>query len=53
MKSVVRRRYETRLAVDRISFTVERGEFLGLLHPYLGQAERAGPHVVTVHQPPA
>ncbi|MGP3920341.1 ABC transporter ATP-binding protein [Nonomuraea sp. 10N515B] len=33
LKSVVRRRYETRLAVDRISFTVERGEFLGLLGP--------------------
>jgi ABC-2 type transport system ATP-binding protein len=33
VKSLVRRRYETRLAVDRISFGIERGEVVGLLGP--------------------
>jgi ABC-2 type transport system ATP-binding protein len=33
LKSVARRRYETRLAVDAISFTIARGEIVGLLGP--------------------
>ncbi|MFI5736053.1 ATP-binding cassette domain-containing protein [Kribbella sp. NPDC051587] len=33
LKSLVRRQYETRLAVDRISFTIEPGEIVGLLGP--------------------
>jgi ABC-2 type transport system ATP-binding protein len=33
LKSLVRRKYETRLAVDRITFTIEPGEVVGLLGP--------------------
>ncbi|MFF1818688.1 ATP-binding cassette domain-containing protein [Kribbella sp. NPDC058245] len=33
LKSLVRRKYETRLAVDRINFTIEPGEVVGLLGP--------------------
>ena len=33
LKSVIRRTYETRLAVDAISFTIARGEIVGLLGP--------------------
>ncbi|WP_344231173.1 ABC transporter ATP-binding protein [Kribbella hippodromi] len=33
LKSLIRRRYETRLAVDRISFGIQRGEVVGLLGP--------------------
>jgi ABC-2 type transport system ATP-binding protein len=33
LKSLVRRKYETRLAVDRISFAIDRGEVVGLLGP--------------------
>jgi ABC-2 type transport system ATP-binding protein len=33
VKSLFRRTYETRLAVDKISFTVDRGEVVGLLGP--------------------
>ncbi|MDX2973519.1 ABC transporter ATP-binding protein [Kribbella solani] len=33
LKSLVRRQYETRLAVDRISFGIHRGEVVGLLGP--------------------
>ncbi|MGW6280543.1 ABC transporter ATP-binding protein [Kribbella sp. NPDC055071] len=33
LKSLVRRKYETRLAVDRIGFTIDRGEVVGLLGP--------------------
>ncbi|WP_350280158.1 ATP-binding cassette domain-containing protein [Kribbella sp. HUAS MG21] len=33
LKSLVRRTYETRLAVDRISFSIDRGEVVGLLGP--------------------
>lgn len=33
LRSVVRRRYETRLAVDRIDLTIGRGEVVGLLGP--------------------
>ena len=33
LKSLVKRKYETRLAVDRISFSVDRGEVVGLLGP--------------------
>ena len=33
LTSLVRRKYETRLAVDRISFGIERGEVVGLLGP--------------------
>jgi ABC-2 type transport system ATP-binding protein len=33
LKSVVRRQYETRLAVDAISFSVRSGEIVGLLGP--------------------
>jgi ABC-2 type transport system ATP-binding protein len=33
LKSLVRRRYETRLAVDRITFDIGRGEVVGLLGP--------------------
>lgn len=32
-RSVLRRKTETRLAVDRVSFTVQRGEIVGLLGP--------------------
>lgn len=32
-RSVLRRKTETRLAVDRVNFTVERGEIVGLLGP--------------------
>ncbi|MEQ7005580.1 ATP-binding cassette domain-containing protein [Actinopolymorpha sp. B17G11] len=32
-KSLVRRTYETRLAVDKITFTINRGEVVGLLGP--------------------
>ncbi len=32
-RSVLRRETETRLAVDRVSFTVQRGEIVGLLGP--------------------
>ncbi|MFB6723633.1 ATP-binding cassette domain-containing protein [Kribbella sp. NPDC056345] len=33
LKSLVKRKYETRLAVDRVSFTIEPGEVVGLLGP--------------------
>ncbi|MGW7681147.1 ABC transporter ATP-binding protein [Kribbella sp. NPDC054772] len=33
LKSLVRRKYETRLAVDRIGFEIGRGEVVGLLGP--------------------
>ncbi|WP_329004374.1 ATP-binding cassette domain-containing protein [Kribbella sp. NBC_00709] len=33
LKSLVRRTYETRLAVDRVSFGINRGEVVGLLGP--------------------
>ncbi|GAB2676909.1 ABC transporter ATP-binding protein [Kribbella swartbergensis] len=33
LKSLVRRKYETRLAVDRITFGINRGEVVGLLGP--------------------
>jgi ABC-2 type transport system ATP-binding protein len=33
LKSLVKRTYQTRLAVDRVSFTIERGEVVGLLGP--------------------
>jgi ABC-2 type transport system ATP-binding protein len=33
IKSLVKRRYETRLAVDRITFSIGRGEVVGLLGP--------------------
>ncbi|MEV0289300.1 MULTISPECIES: ATP-binding cassette domain-containing protein [unclassified Kribbella] len=33
IKSLVRRKYETRLAVDAVSFSIERGEVVGLLGP--------------------
>jgi ABC-2 type transport system ATP-binding protein len=33
LKSLVKRRYETRLAVDRITFGINRGEVVGLLGP--------------------
>jgi ABC-2 type transport system ATP-binding protein len=33
LKSLVKRTYETRLAVDKISFTIDRGEVVGLLGP--------------------
>jgi ABC-2 type transport system ATP-binding protein len=33
LKSLVKRKYETRLAVDRIGFTIDRGEVVGLLGP--------------------
>ncbi len=33
LKSLVRRKYETRLAVDRVSFTIDPGEVVGLLGP--------------------
>ncbi len=33
LRSVVRRNYETRLAVDRISFSIRTGEVVGLLGP--------------------
>ncbi|MFI7061217.1 ATP-binding cassette domain-containing protein [Kribbella sp. NPDC050124] len=33
LKSLVRRKYETRLAVDAVSFSVGRGEVVGLLGP--------------------
>jgi ABC-2 type transport system ATP-binding protein len=33
LKSLVRRKYETRLAVDRITFAIEPGEVVGLLGP--------------------
>ncbi|MFK4083116.1 ATP-binding cassette domain-containing protein [Kribbella sp. NPDC020789] len=33
LKSLVRRKYETRLAVDRVSFSIEPGEVVGLLGP--------------------
>ncbi|WP_406048550.1 ATP-binding cassette domain-containing protein [Kribbella sp. NBC_00889] len=33
LTSLVRRKYETRLAVDRISFGIDRGEVVGLLGP--------------------
>ncbi|WP_020574043.1 ABC transporter ATP-binding protein [Actinopolymorpha alba] len=33
VKSLLRRTYETRLAVDRIEFTIGRGEVVGLLGP--------------------
>lgn len=33
IKSLVRRKYETRLAVDAVSFSIDRGEVVGLLGP--------------------
>ncbi|TDD25458.1 ATP-binding cassette domain-containing protein [Kribbella turkmenica] len=33
LRSLVRRTYETRLAVDEITFTIDRGEVVGLLGP--------------------
>ncbi|HEY3560546.1 MAG TPA: ATP-binding cassette domain-containing protein [Kribbella sp.] len=33
LKSLVRRKYETRLAVDKVTFSIERGEVVGLLGP--------------------
>ncbi|MBM7787796.1 ABC transporter ATP-binding protein [Tenggerimyces flavus] len=33
LKSLVKRKYETRLAVDQITFGIERGEVVGLLGP--------------------
>jgi len=33
LKSLVKRKYETRLAVDRVSFAIEPGEVVGLLGP--------------------
>lgn len=33
LRSVIRRRYETRLAVDEIDLSIERGEVVGLLGP--------------------
>jgi ABC-2 type transport system ATP-binding protein len=33
LKSLVKRKYETRLAVDRIGFSIDRGEVVGLLGP--------------------
>src|SRR5690349_6895163 len=33
IRSLVRRRHETRLAVDRISFTIAPGEIVGVLGP--------------------
>ncbi len=33
IKSLVRRTYETQLAVDRITFSIDRGEVVGLLGP--------------------
>ncbi|MGW6197354.1 ABC transporter ATP-binding protein [Kribbella sp. NPDC055110] len=33
LKSLVRRKYETRLAVDRVTFSIDRGEVVGLLGP--------------------
>jgi ABC-2 type transport system ATP-binding protein len=33
LRSVVRRNYETRLAIDRISFSIRTGEVVGLLGP--------------------
>ncbi|WUJ73662.1 ATP-binding cassette domain-containing protein [Kribbella soli] len=33
LKSLVKRKYETRLAVDRVTFDINRGEVVGLLGP--------------------
>ncbi|MGW1345588.1 ABC transporter ATP-binding protein [Kribbella sp. NPDC002412] len=33
VRSLVRRKYETRLAVDAVSFSIDRGEVVGLLGP--------------------